>query len=366
MRVIMTGGGTGGHIYPALAIADKIKEESPLSEILYIGNDIGLESELVPKSGYDFKMVEARWLLSKSPKEFFLTGKAVMKGRRQALEIMKQFKPDVVIGTGGFVCVPVVLAGKKYGARTYIHEQNAFPGKANRMLENYVDKVFLGFEDAGKHFKKPEKHVYSGNPVRKCFFEADKKAAREELGIPQDNFVVFVFGGSQGAESINDAVYPLIEKFTKTENFTMIFGTGGYYYDDICYKLQRDGVEINDNIIMKDYFTDIEKYMAASDLIVGRSGALSVAETTVCGKAAIFLPSPNVTANHQYFNAKVVADRGGAIIIEEKDLTTEALGDAIFGIMNDRERLRDMSAAARECAPDSATDIIYSAVQAGE
>ena len=117
---------------------------------------------------------------------------------------------------------------------------------------------------------------------------------------------------------------------------------------------------------MKDYFTDIEKYMAASDLIVGRSGALSVAETTVCGKAAIFLPSPNVTANHQYFNAKVVADRGGAVIIEEKDLTTEALGDAIFGIMNDRERLRDMSAAARECAPDSATDIIYSAVQAGE
>ena len=220
MRVIMTGGGTGGHIYPALAIADKIKEESPLSEILYIGNDIGLERDIVPKSGYDFEMVEARWLLKKTPKEFMQTGKAVLKGRRQALEIMKKFKPDVVIGTGGFVCVPVVLAGKKYGARTYIHEQNAFPGKANRLLEKTVNNVFLGFEDAGKYFKNPEKHIYAGNPVRKVFFETRKEESRKELGIPQENFVIFVFGGSQGAESINDAIYPLIDKFTKTEKFS--------------------------------------------------------------------------------------------------------------------------------------------------
>lgn len=363
MRVIVTGGGTGGHIYPALAIADKIKEEIPASEILYIGNDIGLEKDLVPKTGYEFKMVEARWLLSKSIKEIILTSHAVLKGRKQALKIMKEFKPDVVIGTGGFVCVPVVLAGKKYGARTYIHEQNAFPGKANRLLENSVNKVFLGFKEASKYFKHEEKHIYCGNPVRKCFFETKKEDARKELGIPQDDFALFVFGGSQGAESLNKAITPLLKKFSDEDKLTMVFGTGSYYYDDIQDYLKDNGIELNESVIMKTYFTDIEKYMAASDLIVGRSGALSVAETTVCGKAAIFLPSPNVTANHQFFNAKVVADQGGAMIIEEKDLTTERLDEAIFKLKNDRELLEKMSVASRGCAPDKATDIIFSNIK---
>ena len=360
MRAIVSGGGTGGHIYPALAIADKIMEMDPNSQVLYIGNDIGLETDIVPKSGYPFKTVDARWFDAFTPKEIFLTSTTVLRGRRQALKLMKEFKPDVVIGTGGFVCVPVVLAGKKYGAKTYIHEQNAFPGKANRLLETVVNKVFMGFEDASKVFKHNEKHVTSGNPVRKCFFEVKKEDCRKELGIPQDDFVLFVFGGSQGSEQINRAIFPLLETFSNTEKFTMIFGTGGYYYDDIQASLKAKSVKLNDNIIMKSYFTDIEKYMAASDLILGRSGALSVAETNACGKAAIFVPSPNVTANHQYFNAKVVADRGGAVIIEEKDMTTEALKEAIFKIKDDPKLLEDMSKASKSCSPEKATEIIYS------
>ena len=360
MRAIVTGGGTGGHIYPALAIADKIKEEEKDSEILYIGNDLGLEKDIVPKSGYPFKMVDARWLLSASPKELFLTSVSVLKGRNQALKIMKEFKPDVVIGTGGFVCVPVVLAGKKYGARTYIHEQNAYPGKANRLLEGVVDKIFLGFKDASKYFKKPEKHVYAGNPVRKCFFEMEKEKARKELGIPKDDFTVFVFGGSQGSEEIDKAIFPLLETFSSTEGMTLIFGTGDYYYEDIMAGLREKGITLNQSVIMKAYFTDIEKYMAASDLIVGRSGALSVAETTAQGKAAIFIPSPNVTANHQFFNAKVVADKGGALIIEEKDMNSDNLRDAILKIKDDKDLQKSMSEASFSCAPIDATDIIYS------
>ncbi|MCQ2551008.1 MAG: undecaprenyldiphospho-muramoylpentapeptide beta-N-acetylglucosaminyltransferase [Clostridia bacterium] len=360
MRAIVTGGGTGGHIYPALAIADKIKEEEPGSEILYIGNDLGLEKDIVPKTGYDFKMVDARWLLSASPKELFLTSISVMKGRSQALKLMKEFKPDVVIGTGGFVCVPVVLAGKKYGARTFIHEQNAYPGKANRLLEGVVDKIFLGFKDASRYFKKPEKHVYAGNPVRKCFFEMDKEKARAELGISKDDFVLFVFGGSQGSEEIDKAFFPLLEKFSKEDEMTTIFGTGDYYYEDIQAGLREKGIDLGDKVIMKAYFTDMEKYMAASDLIVGRSGALSVAETTASGKAAIFIPSPNVTANHQFFNAKVVADRGGAFILEEKDMTSEKLEEEILKIKNDSKLLEEMSKASLSCSPKEATDIIYS------
>ncbi len=363
MRVIVTGGGTGGHIYPAIAIADKVMEADPNSEILYIGNDIGLETEIVPRSGYPLEIVAARWFDRSNIKTVFLTIKDTFKGRKQALKIMKEFKPDAVIGTGGFVCVPVVLAGKKYGARTYIHEQNAFPGMANRLLENVVDKVFLGFEDASKHFKKPQKHVACGNPVRKCFFQADKKSAREELGIRKDDFVVFVFGGSQGAEELNNVVFPLMETINGLEDMTMIFGTGGYYYDEIQDEIKAKGIEIHDNIIMKEYFTDIEKYMAASDLIVARSGALSVAETTACGKAAIFVPSPNVTANHQYFNAKVVADRGGAIILEEKDITSEKLIEAVLKIKNDPQLFKSMSQASKSCSTEKATDIIYSNIQ---
>lgn len=359
MRIIVTGGGTGGHIYPAIAIADKVMEMDPSSEVLYIGNDIGLETEIVPKSGYPFKTVDARWFDKSSIKELLLTVKDTIKGRNQALRLMKEFKPDVVIGTGGFVCVPVVLAGRKYGARTYIHEQNAYPGMANRLLEYVVDKVFLGFEDASKVFKKPSKHVACGNPVRKCFFQAQKEESREEIGIRKGDFVVFVFGGSQGAEELNNVAFPLMEEINQTQDMTMIFGTGGYYYEDIQNEIKEKGISIHDNVIIKEYIQDIEKYMAASDLIVARSGALSVAETTACGKAAIFVPSPNVTANHQFFNAKVVADRGGAVILEEQDITSQKLIDAVMKIKNDPELFEEMSKASKACSPEKATDIIY-------
>ncbi len=374
MRAIVTGGGTGGHIYPAIAIADKIKEMEPGSEILYLGNVEGIEKDIVPKTGYPLELVTARWLDKSHVTELLKMGHAVMKGRRESLRIMKRFKPDVVIGTGGFVCVPVMLAGHSYGARTYLHEQNAFPGVANRTLERYVNKVFLGFPEAKNYFKDPAKLIDAGNPVRHSFFETSKAAARRSLGFAQDAFVILSFGGSMGAETINEVAFELMEAVNGQPGVVMVFGTGkGYpagkdypardYYADTLKKAEARGIAVQPNIQIKAYIDNMEKYLAACDVVICRSGALSVAETTVCGKASVLIPSPNVTGNHQYYNAKSVADRGGAVLIEEKDLTAEHLIAEVLKIKNNPDLLASMSKASRACAPDHALDIIYNEIK---
>lgn len=363
MRVIVTGGGTGGHIYPAIAIADKIKEMEPDSEILYVGNDVGMEKDIVPQKGYPFEMVTAMWLDRSNLLKIFKTGWGVLKGTSEARRIMKRFKPDVVIGTGGYVCVPVLLAGKQYGARTFLHEQNAYPGMANKFLEKSVEKVFLGFPDAAKYFKQPEKLMYTGNPVRKSFFEISREEAREKLGLPKDAFIVLSFGGSLGAEKINEVAFELMETINGKDRMMLIFGTGKWYYDAVLQKAEEKGIKIAENVLVKGYLDPMELYLAACDVVISRSGALSVAETTVCGKASVLIPSPNVTGNHQYYNAKAVADRGGALLIEEKDMNSEQIIQEVLRLYNDAEYLKGMSRASRECAPVEALDLIYNAVR---
>lgn len=366
MRAIITGGGSGGHIYPAIAIADKIKEREPDSEILYIGNELGLEKDIVPGTGYPLELVSARWLDRKSILQLFATGFVTMKGVRQSLKIMKKFKPDVVIGTGGFVCVPVMFAGHQYGARCYLHEQNAYPGVANRTLEKFVNKVFLGFPDASHYFRQPEKHVNVGNPVRERFYNVDQKAAREKLGIPMDDFVIFSFGGSQGAEKLNEVCFDLMEAVNGHEKMTFVFGTGSQYYEEILDKAKEKGIDIQPNIKVKSYINDMQNYLGAADLVISRAGALSVAESTVCGKALILIPSPNVTGNHQFFNAKSVADQGGAVIIEEKDLTSELLISEVMKLKNNPDLLKAMSKASKDCAPLDACEMIYAEMKKDE
>ena len=363
MRLIVTGGGTGGHIYPALAIADKIKEMEPDSEILYIGNEVGLEKEIVPKAGYPMEMVTAMWLDRSHILKIFKTGWDVMKGTAEAKKIMKRFRPDVVIGTGGYVCVPVLLAGHRYGARTYLHEQNAFPGVANRMLEKYVNNIFLGFPDAGVYFKEKKKLINAGNPVRRSFFEMDRQSARRKLGLPQDAFLILSFGGSLGAEKINEVAFDLMETVNGQEKIILVFGTGKGYYDAILQKAKEKKISIQSNILIKDYIDNMDQYLMACDLLISRSGALTVAEATACGKAAILIPSPNVTGNHQYYNAKAVADKGGAILMEEKDLKVSQVVEEVLKLRNNPKLLEDMSKASRACAPDHALDIIYHTVR---
>lgn len=359
MRVIMTGGGTGGHIYPAIAIADKIKRKNPQAEILFVGTERGMEKDLVPKNGYPIEFITVSGFNRKKPWKNVKTVLDLAKGSGQAKKILAKFKPDVVIGTGGYVCGPMVRAAHKKGIRTYIHEQNALPGVTNKLLEKYVDKVFISFEESKKYFKHPDKLVVTGNPIRKSFLMQGIKDYREELQIPAKDFVVLCFGGSRGAGKINSAMMDVMETLNAISNTRLFFITGQIYYEQILAELAEKKMNLSDNIILLPYADNIHEYMMSADLIISRAGALTVSEITASGKASILIPSPNVTGNHQYFNAKVVSDGGGGILLEEKELTEEKLLSTILRLANNKEALNKMADASQKLGKLDAVDVIY-------
>ena len=258
MRVVVTGGGSGGHVYPAIAIADKFREKDPDGEILYVGYLDGFEKRVVPKAGYKMAEIDTRWVDRSNIKELFLTAYHVGKGIVQARKVLKKFKPDVIIGTGGFVCFPVIFSGHKLGIPCYIHEQNAFPGLANRRLEKYVRRIFLGFEEGGEFFSDKSKLVVTGNPVRRSFYEIKKEEARKKLGIGDDEFMVLSFGGSLGAEAINDLAIGILEDMNGKKGQRLIFGTGRWYYDDVMAELKKRGITPQDNIHIMNYIDDMD------------------------------------------------------------------------------------------------------------
>ena len=361
MRIILTGGGTGGHIYPALAIGDKFREEDPESEIIYVASGAPLEREIIPGHGYRLYEVEATGLDRSNPVRFFNTVKRTLKGRDEALRIMEEFRPDAVISTGSYVSVPVVLAAKKKGVPVYIHEQNGYPGVSNKMAAGFARNVFLGFESAREYFKPKDNIIYSGNPVRAEFYGRDREEDRDALGIFQNDLVIMIFGGSLGSAATNEIGEAVARKYADKEGYTVIWGTGKDYYDEISSRLEEEGFG-PENVRISAYINDMPEMLSAADISISRSGALSTAETTMAGRAAIFIPSPNVTADHQYYNAKAVADAGGAIIIREDDDTAEKVLDVLADLDNNREKIRTMEEASRRIAPVDATDIIYRTV----
>lgn len=362
MKVIMTCGGTGGHIYPALAIADEIRKRKPDAEIIFVGSEIGLERDLVPENGYEIELISADGFNREHLLKNFEVIRKLRRGSKRSREILRAFRPDVVIGTGGYASAPIMKAAQKMHIPTFIHEQNAVPGMANKMLEKHVNKLFLGFEEASKYFRYPEKHVVAGNPVRHVFMTADREKSRAELGFDQSDFVLLAFGGSQGAGRVNKAMTGIIEAFNGLKDFRICLATGSYYYDAIKEELKEKGIQVADNVDIMEYIHDMAKYLSAADLVISRSGALSVAEVTVCGIPAVFIPSPLVTGNHQYFNAKAVADKGGALIIEEKDLNNDELIGEILKLKNDPATLKQMAEKSYSCAPLDATGIICDSI----
>ncbi len=355
MKVIMTGGGTGGHIYPAIAIADEIKKRNPEADILFVGAERGLEKTLVPEHGYDIELISVEGFYRKNLVKNVEVVKNLMKGNKQSKEIISEFEPDFVVGTGGYASGPLVRAAQKAGIPSYIHEQNAFPGVTNKLLEKHVRKVFLGFAWAGEHFKDIDKQVITGNPVRDEFMDLDKEKARADLGFREDEFVLLAFGGSQGAGRINKAMIGVIKQMAGHKDIRIILGTGSYYYDAIISTLKEEGCELPDNVSIKEYIHDMASHLKAADLVVCRSGALTVAEATVCGTPAIFIPSPNVTGNHQYYNALSVCEEGGAEVIEEKDLDNDKLAEEILRLKQDPELLAEMSRKSIQFGPRDAT-----------
>lgn len=361
MRIVLTGGATGGHIYPALAIGDAFREKDPDCEIIYIASGRPMEKSIIPEHGYELYQVKCVPLDRRNLRKVFGTVRGTMKGRNEALKIMKKFRPDVVVSTGSYVSVPAVLAGHSLGAAVYLHEQNGFPGVSNRFLARFATKVFLGFDSAREHFKEKDKLVYSGNPVRSDFLGRNRSGDRDALGIPEDDLVIMVFGGSLGAETTNTAGEAIARKYADKPGYTVIWGTGRMYYDEITERLAAEGFA-PDNVRISAFIKNMPEMLSAADISVSRSGALSAAETTMAGRTAIFIPSPNVTADHQYYNAKAVADAGGAFIVRESDTTTEEVLSIIEDLDYDRERIRQMESASRRVAPVSAADIIYNTI----
>ena len=363
MRVIMACGGTGGHIYPALAIADTIKMKNPEAQILFIGTEKGMENDIVPSHGYQIRRIPASGIQRKKIWRNVKTLKNTISSYDLAKKMIEQYKPDLIIGTGGYVCGPVVYAGKKKGVPCVIHEQNAYPGLTNKMLSKYADKVFISFEESKKYFKKSKNVILSGNPLRRGFVMSDRSVARERLGLKEHEMMILCFGGSLGSPRINNLMIKLIDVFDGVDGIAVYFVTGRNHYHAINSELKKNHGQLKNNIKIFEYIENMPEYMGAADLIISRSGALTVAELTACGKAAILVPSPYVTGNHQFYNAKVMADRGAAILIEEKDLQDETVISVITKISRNREILKNMGKSSRSLARTDAAETIYEEIK---
>ncbi|MDO4743425.1 MAG: undecaprenyldiphospho-muramoylpentapeptide beta-N-acetylglucosaminyltransferase [bacterium] len=348
MHVLFTGGGTAGHINPALSVADYLKNQLPEIKISYIGTADKLESKLVPEKGYDFYTIDVagfqRKISLKNIKRNISALAKVITASGKAKKLLKKLKPDVVVGTGGYVCGPVLREAAKLGIKTVVHESNAIPGVTVKMLAPIVDRVLLSTEDAKKYLKCKNEPVITGNPVRLEITNADKAAARKKLGL-DSRPLVLSFGGSLGARLINEAVSQLI--LDNRADYYIFHATGKSGYRTMLDLLQQKGYTEKENIKLFEYIADMGDYLAAADLVISRAGAITVSELQAAGKPSVLIPSPYVAENHQFFNAMMLKKRGAAEIIEEKDLSGQRLRKMVESLIFDVKKLKSMSDNAK-------------------
>ena len=354
MKVLMSGGGTAGHINPALAIADTIKKHIPDAEILFVGTPAGMESKLVPQAGFNYTSMpvagfQRKLTVENVKRNIEAAAHLALSGVRSA-KIIREFKPDIAIGTGGYVCGPVLRKAAQMGVPVLVHEANAFPGVTVKMLAHYCDCVMLAVEDAKKRINADTEFVVTGNPVRAEVLEYDKKRARKELGV-DDRPLIVSFGGSLGARTINESMLDLLVRSAKDGRYQHIHGYGKYG-KFVLDELKERGVDLKKcpHLDVREYISDMPRVMAAADLVICRSGAMALTEIQALGKAAILIPSPNVAENHQYYNAMAMVDRSAAEIIVEKDITPGLLIEKADKLAGDRAKLDEMSANARKMA----------------
>lgn len=367
MRILLAGGGTAGHINPALAIAGYIKEKEPDTEILFIGNRDGMEQTLVKKAGFEIKsIVISGFKRNFKPKSIIHNVKTVSRvftASSKAKKHIKEFAPDICIGTGGYVSGPVVRTAIKMGIPAIIHEQNAFPGVTTKMLSKKVNKVMLAVEDAKKHLEQGVDFVVTGNPIREEILKVDKQQAREKLGL-DSRPVILSFGGSLGARCINEAVAGLVARSAKDQKYQHIhaYGQQGTWFPEL---VKEKGADIDkcDNLDIRQYIDDMPVCLAACDLVVSRAGAITLSEIQAKGKPAVLIPSPYVAENHQYHNAMALVNKNAASIIEEKDLNEEKLIKAVDDMVSDSALLRQYSENALSMAITDASQRIYNIVK---
>ncbi|MEG6585942.1 undecaprenyldiphospho-muramoylpentapeptide beta-N-acetylglucosaminyltransferase [Dendrosporobacter sp. 1207_IL3150] len=365
MRIIVSGGGTGGHIYPAITLIKAIKSLRNSCEILYIGTNEGLEADIIPKEGLPFATIEVRGLAREISLKNVATVLKTFGSLWQSRRLISQFKPDVVIGTGGYVCGPVLLAASLMGIPTMIQEQNVVPGITNRILAKFVDKIAVGYADAAKHFNRSAKVVFTGNPIRPEVLSALREEGMSKLGLDPKKKTILISGGSRGARSINTAMIQVHKHYAGNKNIQLLHVTGKNEYNDIVGNLMQIGIDTATagNIIIKPYLYDMPNALAATDLAIFRAGAIGLAELTSLGIPSILIPYPYAAENHQEFNARVMEHQGAAVVIKDNELNGEKLTKVVDGLIFDNERLKVMAKASKSLGrPDAAEQIARMAI----
>lgn len=363
MRVVIAAAGTAGHINPGIAIANKIKQEKPDSKIIFIGTNRGLEKDLTSRAGYELKTIDAYGFSKKLTIENIKRTCKTIKGFGEAKKILKEFKPDVVIGTGGYICGAVISSAHKLGIPTALHESNAYPGLAIKMLSKKADLIMVGFEVAKKYLPKAKKIVYTGNPTKVkpiILTDEEKLKIKHELGLSNNLPTVLVFGGSQGAKAINDTVVKIIEENMNT-NYQIIWAAGQEQYEVVKQELAAHNLNIENLNQAKivPYIYNMQEVMAMSDLVVARSGAMTLTEIALLGKPAIFIPLPSSSANRQEDNARVFEKIGAAKVILNNVVNKDNLNEEINSIIKDKEIVDKMGVQAKSMAVYDVENRIY-------
>jgi len=367
-RVIFTCGGTAGHINPAIALAQKIAEKNPKAEFLFVGAERGLEKDLVPKAGYAFRTVHiSSFHRSFKPKEIkhnLISVYNLMRAPGEARAILQEFRPDVVIGTGGYASYPMVKAAAKAGIPAAVHESNMVPGLTTEMLEPFADRIMVGFEECRKHYKHPEKVIVTGTPVREDFFRLTRQEAKRELGVDDGRPLIVSFWGSLGASGMNRQMADVLALEAEKEPFHHIHAAGKNGYPLVMELLREKGINLEQHpsLQLREYIYDMARVCRAADLVICRAGASTISELTALGIPALIVPSPYVTNNHQEKNARVLEAAGGAMVLLEKDCTGHLLFKTACDILHSEEKRAVMEKAMDDLGICDATERIYQTI----
>jgi len=338
MKAIIAGGGTGGHIYPGIAIANEIKERETASEILFVGTAYGLETKIIPAHGLRLKLIRASGIKGKSITDLIKSVLVIPLGFLQAMQIIFSFRPDIVIGVGGYASGPTVLCAALLLLPTMVLEQNFYPGMTNRILAKVVKGVAINFESSKQFFNK-KKVVVTGNPVRKDITKGSKEEALKLWGLRDDQFTLFIFGGSQGARKINQSVVKALPHFEKYSDLLQIMHqTGKADFEFVKEGYSRSKIRS----YVAPYINEMNHAYAVSDLVLCRAGAITLSEISACGKASILVPFPYAANNHQELNARVLVEGGAALMILDRELSGETLAGAVTGLIMERNKIEEM------------------------
>jgi UDP-N-acetylglucosamine--N-acetylmuramyl-(pentapeptide) pyrophosphoryl-undecaprenol N-acetylglucosamine transferase len=359
LRAILTGGGTGGHIYPAVSIAREIQKRYKNAEIIFVGTEKGLESKIIPKEGFKLKTIKVRGFERKLTLKNLVAVKEAAFSITSVRKIIKDFKPDIVIGTGGYVCGTVMLTASLMGIPTVIHESNAFAGMTNKILFRFVDKIALNFEEAAKYFKNPKKVIVTGNPIRSDIFDITKHQGRIELNFEEKMPLVLVTGGSRGARRINQSILSLAEDCSMSGRYQLLHVTGDTQYEAVLQSYKDRKISIDStNIKVVPYLHNMPYALAASDIIISRCGAMTLSEITALGKPSILIPFPHAADNHQEYNGRALEKKGAAVVIVERDITEERLKNTVLELLNNKEKLEHMALNSKQLGIKNATEKI--------